>query len=88
MRIGNNHTAATQEEPNAHECQPYFQQKAELEDQERRKHELEATERRYGLDGDDDIHELSVGADNRATLELRARQELRGAEHAQELGSI
>lgn len=49
MRIGNNHTAATQEEPNAHECQPYLEQKAELEDQERRKHELEATERRYGL---------------------------------------
>lgn len=39
------------------EIQPYLQQKAELEDEPRRRHEVEARERRYELDGNE-IYEL------------------------------
>ena len=39
------------------DIQPYLQQKAELEDEARRRHELEAPERRYEKDGNE-IYEL------------------------------
>ena len=35
------------------ELQPYLQQKAELEDGSRRRHEVEAWERSYELDGNE-----------------------------------
>ena len=35
------------------EVQPYLQQKAELEDEAVRRHELEAQERRYEIDGNE-----------------------------------
>ena len=35
------------------EKQPYLQQKAELEDEPRRRHEVEAYERRYELEGNE-----------------------------------
>ncbi len=76
--------------------QPYLQQKAELEAEERRKFELEAREKRYELDADDIVHEAE-GYNNRheistermtpMILSLLTRQELRGEEHSRELGS-
>ena len=62
--------------------QPYLQHKAELEDEERRKHELEAHEARYEMDGDDEIHEMGSEDGRRRLSRL---QELRGPEHSQEL---
>lgn len=56
--------------------QPYLQQKAELEAEEKRKYELEAAERRYELDGND-RHELSA--------DVRRRQELQGPEHVHQI---
>ena len=86
-RKGTSPATATKEGPNAQDKrQPYLQQKSELKDEERRKHELEATERRYEFDEDDNIHEMPAEADSHGTPTLRARQELRGAEYAQELG--
>lgn len=41
-------------------AQLYFQQKAELDDEQRR-HEMEAVEVRYEMDGEDEIHEMPVG---------------------------
>lgn len=63
--------------------QPYLQQKAELEAEEKRKHELEAEERRYELDGESRIHEISENSHGLPSL--RARQELRGEDHSKEL---
>ena len=40
--------------------QPYLQQKAELEAEECRKHELEAQERKYEMGTEGDRHELSA----------------------------
>lgn len=60
--------------------QMYFQQKVELDDEQRR-HEMEANELRYEMEGEDTIHELAgEEADGRIN-----RQELRGKEHAKEL---
>ena len=57
---------SSQQETGAQENhQPYLQQKAELEAEEKRKYELEATESRYELDGEDNIHEVAVGIDGR-----------------------
>lgn len=66
--------------------QPYVDQKAELEDEERRKHELEATEIRYEMEGEDKIFEMP-GDGNAITgiAPSNNRQELRGAEHSREL---
>ncbi len=76
--------------------QPYLQQKAELEAEERRKFELEAQEKRYELDADDTIHEAE-GENHRhefsterirsPMLSIRTRQESRGEEYSRELGS-
>ena len=63
--------------------QPYLQQKAELEAEEKRKHELEAEERRYELDGESRIHEM-LDVDSRG-LSSHTRQELRGEEFSREL---
>lgn len=41
------------------DSQPYLQRKAELEAEEKKRHELEAEERRYELDGENRIHEIS-----------------------------
>ena len=60
--------------------QLYFQQKAELDDEQRR-HEMEAAEVRYEMDGEDAIHEMPVEERERRF----GRQELRGEENSQEL---
>lgn len=70
---------------NAETSQPYLQRKAELEAEEKRKHELEAEERRYELEEDRKIHEKSVERDSQGIASLQVRQELRGEEHSKEL---
>lgn len=64
--------------------QPYLQQKAELEAEEKRKHELHAEERRYELDGESRIHEIPEESSH-GMQSLHMRQELRGEEHSREL---
>ena len=64
------------------DAQPYFQQKGELDD-EQRIHEMDAVEPRYEMEGDDRIHEIPVEERHRRSL----RQELRGEEHARELST-
>lgn len=64
------------------DAQPYLQQKAELEAEERRRHELEAEERQFEVDGTNEIHEMITEG---ATRRISALQELRGPEHSQEL---
>ena len=75
--------------------QPYFQQKAELEDEERRRHELEGRSRVHELNkdgsvyqlGDNGPYELPVIHDifNIPSLTEEIRQELRGEENSKEL---
>lgn len=62
--------------------QPYLQQKAELEAEEKRKHELEARERRYEMGNEGERYELPV---EEGDSMIRSRQELRGEEHSREL---
>ena len=64
------------------DTQPYLQQKAELEAEEKRKHELEARERRYEMGIEGERYELPVEEHD---LMIRTRQELRGEEHSKEL---
>ena len=77
------------------ETQPYLQQKAELEAEEKRRIELEAVEVRYEMDGGDDRKEMPApGSDVRTEIDtttrpsmpsLRETQELRGEEFSREL---
>ncbi len=66
--------------------QLYVDQKAELEDEERRKHELDASGITYEMEGEDRIFEIPGGGDtgDRSAQSDRP-QELRGAEHSKEL---
>lgn len=54
----------------------------ELDDEQRR-HEMEAVEIRYEMEGEDEIHEMPVEGGQGQGV----RQELRGADHAKELDS-
>lgn len=67
------------------ENQPYLQQKAELEAEERRKYELEARQKIHELDGGTEIREIPAGTHEHRLAVMRSRQELRGGEHSQEL---
>ena len=77
------------------EAQPYLQQKAELEAEEKRRLELEAVEVRYEMDGGNDRNNLlAPGEGVRNEIDtiarppmpsLRERQELRGEECSKEL---
>ena len=71
--------------------QPYLQPKAELEDAENRKHELNALNRRFELEGDTNMRlempAVSQYLDSSPPLLVQIGQELRGEEHAQEKGS-
>ena len=64
------------------DIQPYLQQEAELEDEERRRYEMEAQEVRHEMQGEDDIHEIGLGRDQRRISRL---QELKGSEPSKEL---
>ena len=75
--------ATSQKQGSPHEdIQPYLQQKAELEAEEKRKHELEARERRYEMGIEGERYELPVEEQG---LMIRTRQELKGEEHSTEL---
>lgn len=63
-------------------AQLYFQQKAELDDEQRR-HEMEAVEVRYEMEGGDEIQEIPV--EGRGRERHFDRQEMRGEEHSKEL---
>ena len=75
------------------ETQPYLQQKAELEAEEKRRLELKAVEVRYEMDGRDDVNEMpgnyarnEIDTVVRPQMSsLKERQELRGEECSQEL---
>ena len=76
--------ATSKKEGSQHEDQqPYLQQKAELEAEEKRKYELEARERRYEIGVEGERYELPVEGQD---MMIRTRQELRGEEHSTELG--
>lgn len=62
--------------------QLYFQQKAELDDEQRR-HEMEAVEVRYEMEGESEIQEIVV--EGRGRERHFDRQEMRGEEHSKEL---
>ena len=73
--------------------QPHFQQKAELEDEENRKHELEATDKRLELKGDtiyemqaENAPELPTNGSRTGIPSLALTHELIGEEFAKELG--
>ena len=68
------------------DTQLYVDRKAELEDEERRKHELDGAGIRYEMEGDDRIFEMPSGRDTEPSLaSLRNTHELRGVEHSQEI---
>ena len=68
------------------DTQLYVDRKAELEDEERRKYELDATGKTYEMEGEDRILEMSSGGDTEMRLaSFRETHELRGVEHSQEL---
>ena len=76
--------------PEASNRQPYLQHKAELEDEARRKHELETQERGFELEHDSRASEmLDQMFDTTKTEPSPSQQihhELSGEEHAMELG--
>ncbi|KAL8896444.1 MAG: hypothetical protein Q9207_007701 [Kuettlingeria erythrocarpa] len=66
------------------EDQPYLQQKGELDAEERRRFELDAEQKKYELEGDNDIHELPTTSNSCARTRLD-RHEVRGEEQCKEL---
>ena len=77
------------------ETQPYLQQKAEFEAEEKRRLELEAVEVRYEMDGGDHVNEIP-GSHVRNEIDtvvrpqmpsLKETQELRGEECSKELAA-
>ena len=70
--------------PPREDTQPYLRRKAELEAEEKQKHELEARERRYEIGSEGERHELPAG--ERDSMKPTT-QELRGEEHSAELGT-
>ena len=68
------------------DTQLYVDQKAELEDEERRKHELSSTGIMYEMEGEDRIFEMPSDAGTRTKLtSLQGIHEMRGAEYSKEL---
>ena len=68
------------------DTQLYVDRKAELQDEERRKYELDATGKTYEMGGEDRNLEMSSGGDAEMRLaSFRETHELRGVEHSQEL---
>ena len=67
--------------------QPYLQQKPELEAEEQQRHELEAWQKIYELDGETEVKEFPGGVYEHRLAVMRTRQELRGGEHGSELDS-
>ena len=68
------------------DTQLYVDQKAELEDEERRKYELSSTGIMYEMEGEDRIFEMPSDAGTQTKIaSLQGIHEMRGAEHSKEL---
>ena len=80
------HQALTVHSKTTSDTQICFDQKAELEDEERRRHELEAGGKLHEMDGQDTLFEMPGDRKSRMDLESPHKmQELRGLEPSQEL---
>ncbi len=64
--------------------QLYFQRKAELGAEEKKKYELEAEERRYELSGESGVHEI-LEENSDGISPFCVRQELTDNDHVREL---
>ena len=86
-RLRRRHTARTSSETE----QPFFANKAELEDKQKRKYELEARERQFELNGgiESARYEMPTAGDivnsQEPSLSTQIMQELSGGEAAQEM---
>ena len=69
------------------DSQPYLQQKSELETEERRRHELEGRQKIHELDDQTGIFKIPAGTHEHRLAVMQTRQELKGGEHSQELGT-
>ena len=78
-RLASNHAIASQS------AQPYFQQKGELEAQERREYELHHEECRYELE-ENEVREIAT-TEEEVDMTALQRPELRGDDHLKELAS-
>ena len=67
------------------DSQPYLQQKAELEAEEKTKYELSAQEQKFELSGQSTINEILGESSHGVPFLVRERQELRDVEHSREL---
>ncbi len=81
--VGERNAKTQQEGHSQEDYQPYLQQKAGLEAEEKKIVELEALERPYEIGDEGQRYELPVNMDGI----MRMRQELRGEEHSKELAS-
>ena len=80
------YAASTVHPETTSETRIYLDQKAELEDEERRRHELEAGGRVHEMDGQDTVFEMPGNDKSRMQLASSHRtHELRGPDHTQEL---
>lgn len=78
--------AVTNHSATISDTQLYVDNKAELEDEERRKHGLDAGVIRHEMEGENRIFEMPGDGDTRMVLALAdITHELRGVEHSQEL---
>ena len=70
----------------ASDTQLYLDQKAELEAEERKRHEMDDDSIRYEMEGEDRIFEMpSDGDTGMGLVSLRETHEMRGVEHSNEL---
>lgn len=68
------------------DAQLYLDRKAELEDEDRRRYELDAENVTHEIEGEDRIFEMSGNRDmGMFPASLRETHEVRGAEHSTEL---
>ena len=80
------HSALAVDPKTISDTQLYLDQKAELEDDQRRRHELEAGRTMHEMDGQDTMFEMTGDNNSRMQLALSHRtHELRGPDHTQEL---
>ena len=77
------HAAFTVPPKTTSDTQLYLDQKAELEAEERRRHELEAGRIMHEMDGQDTVFEMPC--DNKSRMLSHKTHELRGPDDTQEL---
>lgn len=86
--------SAKSKKDSSDDTQPYLQQKAELDSEERKqleldgqelRYEMDGVEGRYEMEGDDGPHEVAAERRRQGLLSLGQTHELRGEEHSKEL---